>query len=121
MGFFRKSKSVDEKLSSAIEKNNIQKVKSVLKSATKKKNFLKVNDRKCIENNYFVKAIDNNNADIIKALIDYINTHNFSISFNGSERNPLYYAAKNNNYTIVYLLVEYSKKHNIKLNLDEYG
>ncbi|KAG4091495.1 hypothetical protein H8356DRAFT_1707868, partial [Neocallimastix lanati (nom. inval.)] len=91
-------------------------VKLFIEYADKNNIILNVNGKK--ETKYpLINAINNNNFEMVKLLIDYANSHEFvlDISYN-SYSNPFLNAI--NNIKIVKLLIEYANNNNIILKIN---
>eukprot|EP00833_Pecoramyces_ruminatium_P005240 jgi/Orpsp1_1/1179272/evm.model.c7180000068701.1 len=104
MGIFKNgNKSNEEKLFDATFYDQIKNVKSILENADKKNKLLDINRITRYEYYPLLKAIENNNSDIVILLIDYANSHNIVLELNKKNENenyPLINAIENNNIEI---------------------
>jgi len=99
----------------AIDKSNYNMVKYLLQNPN-----INIYENDINGNSPLIKAIGQNNIDLVKLLIDYCIRNKIKIDINGKDSNgnyPLIKAINQNNFDIVFLLVNYGIKNNIDMNI----
>jgi len=86
------------------------------------KGIIKINDKTVNGNNSFLVAVKDNNAEIVKLLIDYAKENNIILKINEKDLNcqfSLLIAVHRRNIVIIKLLMKYANENNIILEVNE--
>ena len=106
----KKNKYGNFPLLKAIENNNTENVKILMKYANKNKIILNINDKNKQKLYLLVIANINNNYDIIKLLVEYSNDHRMELNISKKNCDDITYASLLKN------IKKARKEYNVKMN-----